>query len=260
MAHAPDHLPPPLSEARGTAPETLALPYVRVRGRSFMAMVITPEAPVAHWFSAFDQQMRRAPTFFADRPVVANLAATLEEGGPEAVLIVLDGLEARELRLVGVEGVDARVLAGTRWERMAKILHGRDVTLEAPADPALAAAGDPPPPAAAAATPSLLVDQPVRSGQSIVFEEGDITIVGSVGSGAEVIAGGSIHIYGPLRGRAIAGLKTGAAARIFCRKLEAELVGVDRLYRTAEHWGAGLHGRAVQVLSDRGALRLSALD
>jgi septum site-determining protein MinC len=225
-----------------------------------MAMVITPEAPVATWFAAFDQQMRRAPNFFADRPVVANLAATLGEGGPEAVLIVLDGLEARDLRLVGVEGVDARLLAGTRWERLPKTLHGRDLTLEAPAGPALAAGDQSPAPGAAANAPSLLIDRPVRSGQSIVFEDGDVTIVGPVGSGAEVIAGGSIHIYGSLRGRAIAGLRTGAAARIFCRKLEAEMVGVDRLYRTAEHWGAGLHGRAVQVLSDRGALRLSALD
>jgi septum site-determining protein MinC len=99
----------------------------------------------------------------------------------------------------------------------------------------------------------------VRSGQSVIFEEGDITVVGAVASGAEVIAGGSIHVYGALRGRAIAGLKSGQGARIFCRKLEAELVGVDRLYRTAENWGAELHGRAVQVRCDRGALRLSTL-
>jgi septum site-determining protein MinC len=258
MAHAPnpDGIPRlSLGQAPAVAAETLALPYVRVRGRSFMAMVVTPQVPVASWFAAFDQQMRRAANFFADRPVVADLAATLEEGGPEAVLIVLDGLEARDLRLVGVEGVDARLLAGTRWERLPKTLHGRDLALEAPADPAPAA--DPP---SAPNAPSLLIDRPVRSGQSIVFEDGDVTIVGPVGSGAEVIAGGSIHIYGSLRGRAIAGLRTGAAARIFCRKLEAELVGVDRLYRTAEHWGAALHGRAVQVLSDRGALRLAALD
>jgi septum site-determining protein MinC len=243
------------------ASEALDLPYIRVRGRSFMAMVLAPEIPVAGWFLAFDQQMRRAANFFADRPVVANLAATLEEGGPDAVLIVLDGLDARGLRLVGIEGVDARLLAGTRWERLPKTLHGRDVTLEAPTGSPLAVASEAPaPPEPAPAAPSLLIDRPVRSGQSIVFEDGDVTIVGHVGSGAEVIAGGSIHIYGSLRGRAIAGLRTGAEARIFCRKLEAEMVGVDRLYRTAEHWGAGLHSRAVQVLSDRGALRLSALD
>ncbi len=100
----------------------------------------------------------------------------------------------------------------------------------------------------------------MRSGQSVVFAEGDVTIVGSVSSGAEVLAGGSIHVYGALRGRAIAGLRAGAGARIFCRKLEAELVGVDQLYRTAEHWGPALHGRSVQVMCDRGSLRLSAFD
>ena len=115
-------------------------------------------------------------------------------------------------------------------------------------------------PAPAPPLPSLVVDRPVRSGQSIFFEEGDVTVVGSVSSGAEVLAGGSIHVYGALRGRAIAGLKAGAGARIFCRKLEAELVAVDELYRTAEHWGERLHGCAVQIRHDRGALKLSALD
>jgi septum site-determining protein MinC len=240
-------------------PEALALPYVRVRGRSFMAMVIAPEAPTATWLAAFDQQMGRAANFFADRPVVANLEATLAEGGADAVLIVLDGLDARGLRLVGIEGVDARLLAGTRWERLPKTLHGRDVALEAPAGLPLAVDAEAPPEAPPSAS-SLLIDRPVRSGQSIVFEDGDVTIVGSVASGAEVIAGGSVHVYGSLRGRALAGLRTPAAARIFSLKYEAVWGGVDLLYRTSEHWGAGLHGRAVQVLSDRGALRLSALD
>src|SRR5258707_805617 len=106
----------------------------------------------------------------------------------------------------------------------------------------------------------MLIDRPVRSGQSIVFEHGDVTVIGPIGSGAEVIAGGSIHIYGALRGRAIAGLQAGGTARIFCSRLEAELVAVEGLYRTAEHWGEGLHGRAVQIQRNRGALNLSALD
>lgn len=224
-----------------------------------MALVVAPEFPMAAWFSAFDQQMHGAAGFFVDRPIVADLGATLEEGGPDAVFIVLEGLEARELRLIGVEGVEPALLAGTRWERLPKTLHGRVQTLETWADLHVAPE-DEQPPAAASNAPSLLIDRPVRSGQSIVFEDGDVTIIGPVASGAEVIAGGSIHIYGALRGRAIAGLRTGDAARIFCRKLEAELVGVDRLYRTAEHWGEALHGRSVQVMSDRGALRLTAFD
>jgi septum site-determining protein MinC len=233
------------------------LPQIRIRGRNFMALVVAPEAPFGEWFAALDQQMRNAAGFFAGRPVVADLTTVQADVGAEAVLIALDGLEARGLKVIGAEGVRAPVLAGTRWERLPTALHGRDAPQQLVADPpktADAVADRAPPP-----RPSLLVEEPVRSGRSIVFEEGDVTVVGTVASGAEVLAGGSVHIYGALRGRAIAGLRT-SGARIFCRKLEAELLGVDQLYRTAEHWGAGLHGRAVQVRCDRGALRLSAFE
>jgi septum site-determining protein MinC len=247
--------------------ETFSLPKIRVRGRSIMALVIAPEPPFTQWFAALDEQMRTAAGFFSDRPVVADLAAVLEDVGPEVVLVALDGLEARGLRVIGVEGVRPTLLAATRWGRLPTNLHGRDVAREPSVDLAVAAAAEPShatpnaatPNDATSSAPSLLIDRPVRSGQSVVFEEGDVTIVGAVASGAEVIAGGSIHVYGALRGRAIAGLKAGQGARIFCRKLEAEMVGVDRLYRTAEHWGADLHGRAVQVRCDRRELRLSAL-
>jgi septum site-determining protein MinC len=229
------------------------LPTVRLRGRNVLALVLAPEFPMSDWFAAFDRQLKAAPGFFEDRPIVVDLRAALAEGGPQALGLVLDTLGLRGLKLIGVEGAEARHLAGTPWERLATRLTGREAAVEAPDAPA---AAEPEPPAPT----SLLIDRPVRSGQSIVFAEGDVTVVGSVGSGAEVLAGGSIHIYGALRGRAIAGLKAGSQARIFCRRLEAELVGVDQLYRTAEHWGAGLHGRAVQVQCDRGALRLSAFD
>ena len=92
-----------------------------------------------------------------------------------------------------------------------------------------------------------MVTQPVRSGQSVIFPEGDVTIVGSVASGAEIVAGGSIHVYGTLRGRAMAGTMGNATARIFCRKLEAELIAIDGFYKTAEDMEPGLRGRAVQI-------------
>ncbi|MDR3510400.1 MAG: septum site-determining protein MinC [Caulobacteraceae bacterium] len=235
--------------------ETLSPPAIPVRGRSFMALIIAPQPPLGPWLGALDAQMRRAADFFADRPIVADLAALDAGEGQPAAVEALDALAARDLRLIGVEGIDPALLAGTRWARLPTILQGREVKREIGAGAASPAAPAAPPPA-----PSLLIDRPVRSGQSIVFEHGDVTVVGPVASGAEVIAGGSIHVYGALRGRAIAGLKTGEAARIFCRRLEAELVAVDGLYRTAEHWGAELQGCAVQVWRDRGTLRLSALD
>jgi septum site-determining protein MinC len=97
---------------------------------------------------------------------------------------------------------------------------------------------------------SLVVSEPVRSGQSVIFPEGDVTVIGSVASGAEIIAGGSIHIYGALRGRAMAGSLGNTAARIFCRKLEAELVAIDGIYKMAEDMAENLRGQPVQCWLD----------
>lgn len=238
--------------------EVRSLPTILIRGRSVMALVVAPDWPLEEWLPALDEQMRRTAGLFGQRPVIANLAAAFEAGvGPKSVLGALDALAARDLRVIGVDGVDPAWLAGTRWASLPTIPQGRETVLREDDATGEGKAGRPaaaPPP-----PPSLLVDRPVRSGQAVVFEQGDVTVVGPIASGAEVIAGGSIHVYGALRGRAIAGVMTGGEARIFCRKLEAELVAVDGLYRTAEHWGADLHGRAVQIRRDQKTLALSAI-
>jgi septum site-determining protein MinC len=218
---------------------------IQVRGRNLMALVLTPEPPLAAWIGELDAHLASAGAF-ETRPVIVDLARAGDEGR-ELVLILLEGLEARGLRIVGVERAAPVLVAGTVWERMADPLPGRNV---APATPPA------PPPRPLA----RLVEGPVRSGQTLVFETGDVTVVGAIASGAEVVAGGSIHVYGALRGRAIAGLQAQADARIFCTRLEAEMIGIGRHYRTAEHWGPGLHGRPVQVWLDRETLRLSRLD
>jgi len=105
-----------------------------------------------------------------------------------------------------------------------------------------------------------MIEAPVRSGQSVVFPNGDVTVVGSVASGAEVIAGGSIHVYGTLRGRAMAGSTGNARARIFCRRIEAELVAIDGLYRTAEDIDVALRKRAVQAWLEGDVMHITALD
>ena len=107
---------------------------------------------------------------------------------------------------------------------------------------------------------TLLIDQPVRSGQSVVFERGDITVLGSVASGAEVMAGGSVHVYGTLRGRAIAGLSGHPGARIFCSKLQAELLAIDGVYQTADDMPAKALGKPVQAWLDGEQMKISVLD
>jgi septum site-determining protein MinC len=86
-----------------------------------------------------------------------------------------------------------------------------------------------------------------------------VTVIGSVASGAEIVAGGSIHIYGTLRGRAMAGTTGNTSARIFCRKLEAELIAIDGFYKTAEDMEPDLRGRAVQIWLEGGTVRTGTL-
>jgi septum site-determining protein MinC len=107
--------------------------------------------------------------------------------------------------------------------------------------------------------PSIVIREPVRSGQSVIFPEGDITIVGSVASGAEVIAGGSVHVYGTLRGRVMAGSLGNGSARIFCRKLEAELLSIDGIYTTADELSPELQGQSVHLWLDGDEIKAQRL-
>lgn len=239
-----------------------------------MALIVAPEAPIEPWLAALDEQMLRSAGFFADRPIIANLAAI--DDGSRNLGEVLDALASRELRIVGLEGVDSARLSGTGWERLPKLQQGREVRALATSDRDIVVPGVSAPeemgtaaaePAETAVAeerpmrpPSLLIDRTVRSGQSVVFEDGDIIVVGSVSSGAELIAGGSIHVYGSLRGRAIAGIRNRGTARIFCQKLMAELIAIDGIYDMAEHWGDKRHGCAVQIQLDTDSLKILPLE
>jgi septum site-determining protein MinC len=98
----------------------------------------------------------------------------------------------------------------------------------------------------------------VRSGQSI-FSEGDVTVLGSVASGAEIVAGGSIHVYGALRGRAMAGSSGNVAARIFCQKIEAELLAINGYYQTAEEIDVALRNRPAQAWLEGTNMKIAPL-
>ena len=106
---------------------------------------------------------------------------------------------------------------------------------------------------------TLLIARPVRSGQSIVYPEGDVTIIGAVASGAEVIAGGSIHVYGALKGRAIAGSTGDASARIFCGRFDSELIAINGLYQTADDVKPAIRGRPAQAYLDGQAMVVAPL-
>ena len=223
-----------------------------MRGRSIMALVLTPDFPAADWLEALDQQMARSPGFFDDRPVILDVAGVREQ--PDLAGLA-QALFDRGVRVIGTEGAPAS------WSGLDGLLRPLRASARPPRAVAMPEPPTPPPmpPPTPPAAPGLVVEEPVRSGQSVRFEAGDVTIVGTVASGAEVIAGGSIHVYGALRGRAMAGVAHDHS-RIFCRRMEAELVAVGGLYLTADQVDRRLRGRPVQVARQDESLVLTPLD
>jgi len=127
-------------------------------------------------------------------------------------------------------------------------------------EPARAERATPPPPSAGAtATIGQLHDKPVRSGQQIYARGRDLILTALVGNGAEVIADGSIHVYGALRGRALAGAQGDASARIYCQEFHAELVSIAGQYRVFEDIPSELRGQPVQAWLDGDRLLLGKL-
>lgn len=233
---------------------------IRLKGRSFLALALTPELPFEDWLVRLDDLAARSAGFFLRRPVVLDVEGLDIDRSQLRDLV--GQLGTRNVRIMGIEGARPSLLGSDLPPAMADGRPASDI--EAPvaeqedeADSADSAA--PSEPLATKATSSVIITQPVRSGQSIIFPEGDVTIVGSVASGAEVVAGGSIHIYGTLRGRAMAGTTGNAVARIFCRKLEAELIAIDGFYKTAEDMEPDLRGRAVQIWLEGEAIKTGIL-
>jgi septum site-determining protein MinC len=229
----------------------------RFCGRSYMAFLFTPELPLENWLADLDSGLERSPGFFVGRPVVLDLSTFQMSSAEIAELIA--SLHKRDIRIMGLEGVDAALvgpdlpplLRGGRATSTIEMLQDRQKTKPKPAPEA---------PAANPQTGSLLLEDPVRSGQSVVFAEGDVTVLGSVGSGAEIVAGGSIHVYGTLRGRAMAGVNGNSKARIFCHKIEAELLAIDGYYRTVEDINANLRNRPVQAWLKGSTMMITALN
>jgi len=121
-------------------------------------------------------------------------------------------------------------------------------------------APEPAPAPAPAAQPGRMQLGAVRSGQQLYAENCDLTVLSTVGAGAEVIADGSIHIYGTLRGRALAGAQGNTGTRIFCRDFHAELVAIAGRYKVLDDIPDNLRGKAVQVWLEQDQIMIAALD
>ncbi|WP_425648540.1 septum site-determining protein MinC [Agrobacterium radiobacter] len=231
---------------------------IRIKGRSFLAVVLSPKSPVDQWLERLDDLAARSAGFFLSRPVVLDVSElSLDKAGLKELLAALT---ERNVGIMGIEGVRPSMIE----PGMPPSLKGGKPASDVEVEPVAIAADLPEekPRAAGevrAVVQSLVINEPVRSGQSIMFPEGDVTVIGSVASGAEIIAGGSVHIYGALRGRAMAGSLGNVSARIFCRKLEAELLAIDGVYKVAEDIDDKLRGQPVQLWLENDTIKAAKL-
>jgi septum site-determining protein MinC len=209
------------------------------------------------------------PDFFSNDVVALDLRS-LEDGGEIALNTVIDTLATLKARAIGVVArdeqrawaesfglplLDSQSRRGARADGAGSVagsVAGNGTgngtvsgTVNGAAVEHRVAAAAPEP--VVRTVPTMLIDKPLRSGQQI-YAPGDVVILDLVSYGAEVLAEGNIHIYGPLRGRALAGVKGNVNARIFCTCLEPELVSVAGIYRTAEQdLPADVVGKAAQI-------------
>jgi septum site-determining protein MinC len=239
----------------------------------FVLHAMTPD--MAQFKQQLQAHLAQAPDFFSGAPVALGLAAIAESGTTPDFADLTAFMRQRGMAIAGV-------LGGSAQQRQAALDSGLGLFPDAPARAARKPAEVPAPseatpareaaaaeapaaeptlaPEAAAAEepaavpprrPTLVIDKPVRTGQRIHAEGGDLVVLAIVNAGAELIADGDIHVYAPLRGRALAGARGDASARIFAQCMEAELVSIAGYFQVFEEGiPAALSGKPVQVFLD----------
>ena len=219
------------------------------------------------------ERVERAPNLFARAAVVLDFGGLSKAPALDDARALVDGLRGAGVLPVAlaygtkeVEALSQQLGLPLLAKFRAQYERGEGNVAPASHEPARAAAPAPaqaapaPAPSLANVQPGLMQATPVRSGQQVYAENRDLTCLAAVGAGAEVIADGSIHIYGALRGRALAGAQGNESARIFCREFHAELVAVAGHYKVLEDISMELRGKPVQVWLEGGQLKLAALD
>ncbi len=234
------------------APQAHLEPF-RLRGANFNLLVLRlldPRASVV--VPAIGDQFRRAPGMLRHAPVVIGLDDLTARPDEVDFSALVAGLREFAILPIGTTGGTAEMRAAAQGAGLAPLRNaGHDTAPPIPASPpeATVAVTAPPPaaPPVIGQRPTMIVDQSVRAGQRIWAQGSDLIVTGTVNPGAEVIADGHIHVYGALRGRAIAGGTDTTQARVFALQFDPELVSIAGFYAVRDGYGDAPMGRACQV-------------
>ena len=247
----------PVSDVVSSEPSA---PAVELKGSVFTLPILR----IKRWDLAaieadLTERLAQSLRFFENAPVVVDLEA-LDDDGAQALdfAALCQLLREKSLVPVGVRKADADRQAAAVAAGLAVLKGGSVQSLEttpAPQTTSSSSPADPPHP-----VKTRVVEQPVRSGQRIYAQGGDLIVLAPVNAGAEVIADGNIHVYAPLRGRALAGVMGDDSARIFAQFMAPELVAIAGHYQVYEEPLPGhLFGKAVQARLDGSQLVLTPL-
>lgn len=231
----------------------------------FKSSVVT--VPVLNLFSPdinaitlqLREKIKQAPEFFKNSPILIDLQAMHEEELNLALLV--DAIRNAGILPIGIRGgtQDQKQTAKDLLLPIMSVQNrtaGLNVQTSTKKETKLAAPPPAPTPAEKnepAVIENTLIDQPIRSGQRI-YVKGDLTVTAQVSAGAEIMAEGSIHVYGTLRGRALAGVQGDESACIFCSDLQAELVSIAGNYRVSDDIEDSVRSTPVQIYLNKQAL------
>lgn len=202
----------------------------QIRGRflTALALRVDSDEDMDTFYAQLDEQLEQTPQFYDKAPMVLDLANAPATAEPDRLRTLIGNLRRRSLRVFGVHGSGSVSADALQELGLIEVPAGKDAPLPEDRQGRRRSRAAPP------EIKNKVLHAPVRSGQTVVSEHGDLTVIGTVASGAELIASGSIHVYGALRGRAMAGVHGDESARIFCQVLDAELVAIAGLYQTSE--------------------------
>lgn len=221
-----------------------------LKGSTFAIPVLRPlSADVELVSQELADHVQKAPEFFQNAPLIIDLSMVQDQQSVTQLALLVGLLRSNGLMPLGVRGGS---------ESQNEVATSMDLAVMGQGMPLK-------PPKAERALPdqprnrTKLVSHPIRSGQRVYAAGGDLVVLAPVSSGAEVFADGHIHIYGALRGRALAGVKGDAEARIFCQGLDAELVSIAGHYRVSDDLDQALRGKPAQLRLEKRRLCIEPL-
>ena len=224
---------------------------------------------VALFKQQLNETIEKAPNFFQNAPIVFDLNRLQNIQCPIDFSALAAACRAKHLHPMGVIGGNADQQAQASKAGLGVLpsqYASRDQTEKASDHPTEAKPSTTPavePDTTAAANTSgnktKVIKQPVRSGQQIYAKDADLIVLGSVSHGAELVADGNIHIYGALRGRALAGVGGDTSARIFCRKLDAELISIAGLYQLNDNFAEKNQHDFLQIFLENDKIQINPL-